>query len=147
MIEKSDDAFTYLSYNIKNLCGYNENVRVIKGDVLNINSFSSLPDADIIVSNPPYIKSQEVPLLQKEVTFEPALALDGGSDGLIFYRYIINKWSEKLKSDGEILFEIGEDQGNDVSSLFKNKKFDTCVIKDYNNHDRIVIGRKVSDDI
>jgi len=147
MIEKSDDAFTYLSYNIKNLCGYNESVHIIKGDVLDIDSFRYLPSADIIVSNPPYIKSQEVPVLQKEVTFEPEMALDGGSDGLIFYRYIINFWSEKLKSDGEILFEIGEDQGNDVSSLFKKKNFDTCVIKDYNNHDRIVIGRKVSDDI
>lgn len=147
MFEKSDDAFSYLNYNISNLCSDKDDIKAIKGDVLKVGLFDSLSDADIIVSNPPYIRSEEVPFLQKEVTFEPNMALDGGSDGLIFYRYIINRWSEKLKSDGEILFEIGEDQGEDVSLIFKNKGFDSCVIKDYNNHDRIVIGRKVSDDI
>ena len=115
---------------------------IVKGDVLKLDLFDNYPPADIIVSNPPYIKSEEVPLLQKEVTFEPSMALDGGEDGLVFYRYIVAEWSKKHKSDGEIFFEIGEDQGQAVSDMFTSIGFDSRVIKDYNNHDRIVKGRK-----
>ncbi len=138
-VEKSEAAIEYLSINSKNLSAA---VNIIKGDVLDVGSFAALPDADIIVSNPPYIKSGEIPFLQKEVGFEPLMALDGGTDGLDFYRYIIYKWSQKLNADGEIFFEIGEEQGNDVSLLFKDIGFDSRITKDYNNHDRIVEGRK-----
>lgn len=138
-VEKSEAAIEYLSVNSKNLSA---DVNIIKGDVLDVDSFSALPNADIIVSNPPYIKSSEIPFLQKEVGFEPLMALDGGTDGLDFYRYIIYKWSQRLNADGEIFFEIGEEQGNDVSLLFKDIGFDSRITKDYNNHDRIVEGRK-----
>lgn len=146
MIEKSEDALYYLRKNSSSLCPDN-NCTVIKGDILNLDDFRHLPEADIIVSNPPYIRSDEVPFLQKEVTFEPKMALDGGKDGLIFYRYIIEKWSELLKADGEFYFEIGEDQGAEVSAILNNIGFDSRVLKDYNNHDRIVKGRKASYDI
>ena len=141
MIEKSEDALVYLEKNVESLCE-NKGYTVIKGDILKIDDFKNLPKADIIVSNPPYIRSNEVSFLQKEVTYEPKMALDGGEDGLIFYRYIIENWSLLLKGNGEFFFEIGEDQGEDVSLILNNAGFDSFVIKDYNNHDRIVNGRK-----
>lgn len=146
LVEKSDDALGYLMDNATEVCK-NTFLTIVKGDVLQFELFELYPPADIIVSNPPYIRSDEVPLLQREVTFEPEMALDGGDDGLVFYRYFISEWSKKLKDDGEMFFEIGEDQGEAVSSLFKNIGFDSLVIKDYNNHDRIVRGRKMPYDI
>ena len=146
LVEKSGDALKYLMDNAAEVCK-NTFLTIVKGDVLQLDLFELYPPADVIVSNPPYIKSDEVPLLQKEVTFEPTMALDGGEDGLVFYRYIISQWSHKLKDDGEMFFEIGEEQGREVSSLFKNIGFDSRVIKDYNNHDRIVTGRKMPYDI
>lgn len=146
LVEKSGEALKYLMDNAADVCK-NTFLTIVKGDVLQYELFELYPPADIIVSNPPYIRSNEVPLLQKEVTFEPAMALDGGDDGLVFYRYIISQWSEKLKDDGEIFFEIGEDQGEEVSALFNSIGFDSRVIKDYNNHDRIVRGRKMPYDI
>lgn len=146
LVEKSGQALKYLMDNSTEICK-NTFLTIVKGDVLQLELFELYPPADVIVSNPPYIRSEEVPLLQREVTFEPSMALDGGDDGLIFYRYIVSQWSNKLKDDGEIFFEIGEDQGEDVSNLFKNIGFDSRVIKDYNNHDRIVRGRRKPYDI
>lgn len=146
LVEKSGQALKYLMDNATDVCK-NTFLTIVKGDVLQYEMFELYPPADVIVSNPPYIRSAEVPLLQKEVTFEPAMALDGGDDGLVFYRYIISRWSDKLKQDGEIFFEIGEEQGEDVGKLFKNIGFDSRVIKDYNNHDRIVRGRRMPYDI
>lgn len=146
LVEKSGEALKYLMDNATEVCK-NTFLTIVKGDVLQLDLFELYPLADVIVSNPPYIKSDEVPLLQKEVTFEPAMALDGGEDGLVFYRYIISQWSQKLKSDGEMFFEIGEEQGKEVSSLFEGIGFNSRVIKDYNNHDRIVTGRKTPYDI
>ena len=141
LVEKSPKALSYLMKNASELMK-NTFYTIINGDIFKTELFELYPDADLIVSNPPYIKSDEVPLLQKEVTFEPEMALDGGEDGLDFYRAIINDWSKKLKPDGEIFFEIGEDQGKAVSDLFKEIGFDSRVIKDYNNLDRIVKGKK-----
>ncbi len=146
LVEKSGQAIKYLMDNSTEICK-NTFLTIVKGDVLQYELFELYPPADVIVSNPPYIKSEEVPLLQKEVTFEPSMALDGGDDGLVFYRYIVSQWSDKLKADGEIFFEIGEDQGEEVSDLFRNIGFDSRVIKDYNNHDRIVRGRRMPYDI
>lgn len=146
LVEKSVQALEYLMDNSTEICK-NTFLTIVKGDVLQYDLFELYPPADVIVSNPPYIKSEEVPLLQKEVTFEPSMALDGGDDGLVFYRYIVSEWSNKLKADGEIFFEIGEDQGKEVSDLFKDIGFDSRVIKDYNNHDRIVRGRRMPYDI
>ena len=140
MVEKSGEALIYLRKNVSKLCGDNLPV-VIQGDALNFDEFTSCPEADIIVSNPPYIASADIPGLQKEVSFEPEMALDGGSDGLIFYRYIADKWKSKLKDGGAFFFEIGEDQGAAVSRILEENGFDSLVDKDYNNHDRIVIGR------
>ena len=97
---------------------------------------------DIIVSNPPYIRTEEIVKLMPEVqTFEPMEALDGKEDGLYFYREIVAKCKDYLNPDGRILFEIGYDQGEDVSALLREAGFkDVQVIKDLAQNDRVVTG-------
>lgn len=93
---------------------------------------------DLIISNPPYIKTEELASLQKEVKeFEPLLALDGGEDGLKFYKIIAEKAKEYLNENGVILLEVGIGQAQDVKALFKDAK-SVEIIKDYENIDRIV---------
>lgn len=97
---------------------------------------------DVIVSNPPYIPTEEIEKLMPEVkTFEPMEALDGKEDGLYFYRKIVEKCGEYLNPGGHILFEIGYDQGEAVSSLLKDAGFAMVrVIKDLAGNDRVVAG-------
>ena len=142
LVEKSDKALAYLRANRNSVCGGIENVTVIKGDILRFNDFSDLPLADAIVSNPPYIRSDEIPALQSEVLREPHMALDGGDDGLIFYRVLVNEWTAKLKDSSFMAFECGEDQADDICGLFNEISFDSETINDYNNIQRIVIGRR-----
>lgn len=97
---------------------------------------------DVIVSNPPYIKTEEITKLMPEVSqFEPVGALDGMEDGLYFYRNLVKESKNYLNPGGVILFEIGYDQGEDVSNMliyagYKNVR----VIKDLAHNDRVVIG-------
>lgn len=96
---------------------------------------------DIIVSNPPYIKTKVIEGLMPEVRrFEPMIALDGSEDGLHFYRRIIQEAPKFLKDNGLIFFEIGHDQGKDVAMLLaRNDEFkEIQVIKDYAGNSRIV---------
>lgn len=97
---------------------------------------------DIIVSNPPYIRTEEIAKLMPEVlNFEPYDALDGKEDGLFFYRRIVEQAKDYLNSGGHLLFEIGHDQGKDVSELMKEAGFlDVRVIKDLAGNDRVVTG-------
>ena len=97
---------------------------------------------DIIVSNPPYIRSDVIPTLMEEVKgHEPMLALDGREDGLYFYRKIADECPNYLCRGGMLFFEIGYDQGETVSGLMKEKGFkEVCVIKDYAGLDRVVFG-------
>lgn len=144
LVEKSDKALTYLRENCKNLCSGNMPT-VIQGDILKPEGFAHLPKADVIVSNPPYIKSEEISALQREVLREPIMALDGGGDGLMFYRVLVNEWSKFLKDDGFMAFECGEDQSEDIKNLFSEIGFDSKAINDYNNIQRIVAGRRKTD--
>ena len=93
---------------------------------------------DIIVSNPPYIKSDVIKTLQKDVQNEPHIALDGGKDGLKFYKIISDNYKKYLEKDGIILLEIGFDQRNDVQTLFEGS---TC-IKDFAGNDRVIIYKE-----
>lgn len=99
---------------------------------------------DMIISNPPYIKTGVISMLMPEVKeHEPILALDGGEDGLDFYREICEKGKDYLKDDGYILFEIGHDQKEDVIKILMDNKFrDIQYRKDLSGMDRIVYGRK-----
>lgn len=134
-VEKSEDAFSYLTKNASDTA----NVECINDD---INNEIELPLADMIVSNPPYIKSDLLPLLQNEVKREPSMALDGGTDGLDFYRIINDKWYNKLKKGAVLLLEIGNEQGNDIKKILNNFQ-SVNVIKDMYNNDRIVIAKRL----
>lgn len=97
---------------------------------------------DVIVSNPPYIRTSVIEELKEEVKFhDPLVALDGKEDGLYFYRRIVEKSSQYLKKGGKLFFEIGHDQGENVSSLLKEAGFaDVTVKKDLAGLDRVVFG-------
>ena len=90
---------------------------------------------DIVVSNPPYIKTDEITKLSNQVQNEPRLALDGGKDGLDFYRIIQKNIKNYLYENGILLMEIGYDQGQAVASMFKNSK----LVKDYAGKDRVIM--------
>ena len=98
---------------------------------------------DVIVSNPPYIVQTEIPMLMPEVAqFEPMEALDGGPDGLNFYRKITQEAPQYLKENGYLFFEIGYDQGAAVQQLMTTAGFsDVTVIKDLAGNDRVVKGQ------
>ena len=90
---------------------------------------------DIVVSNPPYIKTDEITKLSNQVQNEPRLALDGGKDGLDFYRIIQKNIKNYLYENGILLMEIGYDQGQAVASMFKNSK----LVKDYAGKNRVIM--------
>ena len=118
----------------KNAKNNNVEIEFIKSDM-----FENIHEKfDIIVSNPPYIKSEEIEKLSKEVQNEPKLALDGGKDGLKFYKIISREIKNYLKENGTLLMEIGYDEANEVMKLFENS---TC-IKDYANNDRVIVWNK-----
>ena len=98
---------------------------------------------DIVVSNPPYIRSDVIGTLMSEVRdYEPLLALDGSEDGLKFYRIIADRAPEYLNNGGMLFLEIGYDQGAEVSALLSAAGFmDVEVIKDLSGLDRVVSGR------
>ena len=97
---------------------------------------------DVIVSNPPYIKSSDIDTLMPEVRdHDPLLALDGGEDGLIFYRRIIEGAKEHLIKGGDLLLEIGYDQADDVMKIMETNGFiEINCIKDFAGNDRVVRG-------
>lgn len=140
-VEKSADAMAYL---LKNAQGI-QNVHAVSGDVLNTASFENIREnsIDIIVSNPPYIKSSEIEGLQREVQFEPREALDGGADGLDFYTYIAREWKKHLKPNGILLFEIGNEQSDEVACLLETNGYKNIEIKnDMYGNPRIAASQK-----
>ena len=138
LLEKEDGALKYLKLNKEK---YNcDNAFIIQGDIFKVD-FSEHPQADVILSNPPYIPESEIEGLQKEVHFEPITALDGGVDGLDFYRCIAEKWVDNIKESGYIALECGEEQSDHIINLFNGKYSQKQVIYDFNNIDRIVTFR------
>lgn len=119
-VELSDKAFPYLTKNIEH---NNADIKAFMGDIFSC--YNSFDDGryDLIVSNPPYIKTEEISTLQKEVQLEPKMALDGGADGYDFYRAIVNLWTSKLKAGGALAFELGEGQSYTVANLMAEKGF------------------------
>ena len=97
---------------------------------------------DIIVSNPPYIKREVIDTLDKQVKdYEPYNALEGGVDGLDFYRAITKRAKEYLKKDGILAYEVGHDQSEDVSKLMEMDGYTNIyTLKDLQQIDRVVIG-------
>ncbi len=135
-IEKSKEAFRYLIKNSEDC----KNVVAINADISECFKDLDIKKADLIVSNPPYIRSSELETLQDEVKAEPVMALDGGADGLDFYRIINDKWYSLIKDNGYLLLEIGNEQGKDIKEVLSNFN-KTEVIKDIYGNDRIVVAR------
>lgn len=121
-----------------------DKIEFIKSDV-----FTGIKDRnlklDIIVSNPPYIKKEDIKTLHTQVKdYEPYIALEGGEDGLDFYRTITEKSLKYLKSNGILAFEVGHDQANDVCTIMDNHGYKKIYTKkDLQGIDRVVIGFKL----
>lgn len=137
-VEKSDAAYEYL---IKNSY-LAKNAVPIKGDICRPEEIIK-ESADIIVSNPPYVKTADIDKLQSELSYEPKTALDGGEDGLFFYNVIADKWKSTLKPGGRLLLEIGEDQGKAVSDILAKSGFNNIEVKkDIYQNVRMVLAEK-----
>lgn len=136
LVEKSEKAFYYLLKNAKDV----PNVNSLNKDIF---ALPQIEKADIIVSNPPYINSGDIDSLQKEVQREPKMALDGGQDGLDFYRFIAENYKDYLKPDGVLLFEIGETQADAVADILKSNSYsDIEIKKDIYGNARMAVCRK-----
>lgn len=142
-VEVSQKALPYLE---KNLRRYGKGqVTSFPGDVLSRETVKSFAPGslDFLVSNPPYIATGELATLQPEVLGEPALALDGGPDGLVFYRAIVELWLPLVRPGGVVGVEIGESQGDQVRELFTRAGLeDIRVTQDWSGLDRVVSGLK-----
>ena len=124
----------------KNALSNEVSVNFFRSDIL---SDELTEKYDAIISNPPYIRSDVVLTLEENVRdYEPSTALDGGCDGLIFYRIITKKAYDALNSGGILAYEIGFDQGKDVSDIMKPLFDDVKVLKDFAGNDRVVTGIK-----
>ena len=139
---RTNAKVTALDVSDKALSLATENAKLNGVDIEFVQSdmFSNLSDRkfDVIVSNPPYIKTEDIDGLQREVKdFEPKLALDGGQDGLDFYRIIARECRKHLNDGGKVLIECGINQAQEVAEMFSGfTRVD--VIKDYENIDRII---------
>lgn len=130
----SDGALTVAARNLEGT-----GAEVVKSD-----GFSELGGRtfDVIVSNPPYIRSNEIDGLQPEVKCQPHIALDGGEDGLNFYRLIADNAAAFLNRGGALLLEIGYDQREDVMRLLEKDFTNIVCVKDYGGNDRVIFAEK-----
>ncbi len=118
-------------------------VTIEKWDILQgIPFFLEKERFDVILSNPPYIKSEDLKDLQPEVQKEPALALDGGADGLLYYHALAKTWSNLLKDGGELIIEAGEDTAPQVKEIFGQYLNDATLYQDLANLPRYVTATK-----
>ena len=133
------------SLNICNINTYKlgliDRVKLFKSDIDNFN----YGKYDLIISNPPYIKKNDLKCLEKDVTdFEPKKALDGGISGLSEIKKVINKSSYLIKKNGFLVLEIGFNQKNDVKKILNNKGFYIKeVVRDLAKNDRCIISIKI----
>ena len=139
-IDISKDSLEISKINAKKLL-VEERIKFYKSDV---DKFAQ-GKYDLVVSNPPYIKKNNLKYLECDVLkFEPKIALDGGLDGLSVIRKVIKKSSELLKKNGKFILEIGFDQKSKVIKLLKNKGFYVnSTIKDFAKNDRCIVSTKI----
>jgi len=140
-VDASDLSVDALTVAQANAQRHQAQITFYQGDL-----FDALPGEpyDLILSNPPYIESADCPLLQTEVLFEPVMALDGGTDGLDFYRRIASEAKSYLRSSGMLAVELGQGQAEAVADLFRQAGGYTAVeiVKDLYGIQRIVKAHK-----
>lgn len=134
----SADALEVARRNTERL-GLSDRIEYHVEDVLKPASFRR--SFDFIISNPPYIKTGSISDYPS-LSFEPNSALDGGRDGLDFYRAIVENWSCLLSPDGFFLFEIGYDQAADIIKIAGNAGFSCGIFRDYGGNDRVALLKK-----
>ena len=117
--------------------GVGDRIGFAREDVLAPEFMEELGDFDCILSNPPYIETKQLSLLDDELSYEPCAALDGGEDGLTFYRVIIEKYVKYLRKGGMMLLEIGWDQAKAVSEISAKSGLRCEVYKDLGGNDRV----------
>ncbi|MCQ2381506.1 MAG: peptide chain release factor N(5)-glutamine methyltransferase [Acidaminococcaceae bacterium] len=139
----STDALAVAQMNAEKL-NLSDRVKFVKTDIYNGLDSQQF---DVIVSNPPYIPTQDLKRLDEDVKKEPQIALDGGADGLVFYRRIINEAGLYLNADGLLALEIGIGQGEAVANLCRRAGFKIVrIVKDYAGIDRNILAAKEADD-
>ena len=140
MVDISDRALEVSKQNLR-LNRQNRTI-CLKADAL-AKPPMSIGTFDLIVSNPPYVPSFEILTLDSSVRdYEPLGALDGGEDGLMFYRAIVRNWKGVLRPGGQLMFEVGEMQADAVSDLMRGAGFrDIATVEDTAGVRRVVIGR------
>lgn len=138
-VEKSSEAFGYLEKNIS--LNSADNVTALNWDIFDKNILCNVAP-DIILSNPPYIRSEDINTLQLEVRKEPVMALDGGDDGYDFYRELADNWLVRLSDSGAIAVECAEDQTETISKMFGKVGKKISVINDLSGLPRVVTAHK-----
>lgn len=119
-VEISDLALPYLQKNAKE---NKADIRIIHDDIFNCADEFADGEFDLIISNPPYVTDEDMASLQREVRYEPSLALAGGVDGLTFYRRIIPLYTKKLKQGGMLCFEYDSQQASAISAMMNDAGF------------------------
>lgn len=145
MVYATDFSPTALSLAMKNAEAHHRgrNIRFIREDMFKA-SASLRGWVDLVISNPPYIPTAEIPRLEAEVQKEPRLALDGGKDGLDAIRAVVADAPKHLKPGGRLVLEIGAGQGAAVLKLLESAGLEeTAVRKDLQGHERIAVGKMV----
>lgn len=141
-LEKSPEAFRYLEQNANNAL-HRPTATPVQGDLFTY--WETLPEGelDLIVSNPPYLTAAEMQQLQPEVAREPAMALEAGADGLVFYRAIAEHYQKALRPGGALALEIGWQQREAVTALLaENGWVEIACKKDYGGNDRCITARR-----
>ena len=131
-VDISKEALILANENAK-LNGVSDRINFINADILKDNPLGT-QFFDIIVSNPPYISSEIISTLEPEVLCEPKIALDGGDDGLVFYRRLTAEFINNIKPNGYLICEIGFDQADALRALC-----DCEIKKDYGGNDRVFV--------
>lgn len=126
------------------LNGVGERLGLLQADVMSPEFMEELGTFDCIISNPPYIESDKIEMLDEELMFEPRAALDGGADGLTFYRKIISEYGKYLREGGSMLFEIGYDQAEAITNIALENGYACDVYRDYGGNDRVAYLRRMA---
>jgi release factor glutamine methyltransferase len=122
--------------------GVTDRLEFVLSDLFDSPDYIGKRKFDAIISNPPYIPTSDIDALSDEVKKEPPAALDGGDDGLDFYRHIISEYAKYVKDNGVIIFEIGFDQGDALKSIAARASFECRIIKDLGKNDRVAVLEK-----
>lgn len=142
-LELSRKALKYTEQNLADC----RNVSVRRFDALDEDDYIALAGTierplDLIICNPPYIPTDDIALLDPQVGYEPESALDGGEDGLKYYRAVTAFVPHLLSRNGVLIYEIGIGQCKEVSDILHSNGYEVAVLKDYGKIDRIILAKK-----